>query len=236
MGSFVEQAQAFLQQRFPRHVTAAFLGGSTATGAAGASSDLDIVIILGQPWQEVAYVETFLFGNRLVEAFVYGAAGLQQWRQQTRANGRPTVDRLIACGIALIDTPQARQLQASCQRALDDGPAPLSEQDMEQEVYRLSSLVDDLVDATDPGLEYAVGSALWRAAAELSLRRNRHWIGSGKWLLRELRDDDRYGLAAWASDPVRSSRGLIQAVHVLLDDCGGYHQDGMLRGERPAGL
>lgn len=238
VNDFVLQARSFVDRSFPSTV-AAFLGGSTPAGAAGPTSDLDIVVILDKQWDNVAFIETSTYEGRLVEAFVYGPAGLDWWLRHDRTSRRPVIDQLIGRGVVLVDTPRARELQDMSRRILASGPTPLTGDEHNTALYALSALLDDLRDALGHGAatEYVLAAATWRAAAELTLLAQRQWIGTGKWLVRELRGiADPHGLLAWAADPARSAADLIPIIDAVLHDHGGYLQTGMLRGSRPAGL
>ena len=94
MNESVARARDYVRLVRPDAV-AAFLGGSAATAAATATSDLDIVVVLEQD-NSVAYVETCTFRGQLVEEFGYSPSGLQDWSRMGRADRRPVLDRLIA--------------------------------------------------------------------------------------------------------------------------------------------
>src|SRR5690606_9441339 len=100
--------------------------------------------------------------------------------------------------------------------------------------YSLSALVDDVADAEDPGILTVTMHRAWKEAAELALLSSKCWIGTGKWLLRELRaHEDTFGLAAWVDDGGRDPRALLKSCRMLLDSVGGYLQAGFIRGEKP---
>jgi hypothetical protein len=103
--------------------------------------------------------------------------------------------------------------------------------------YTVSSLIDDIVDAEDPGLRDVVMSTAWKEAAELALLSRGWWIGTGKWLLRELRaHDDPFGLAAWVDRGRRDAEELVEKCRALLDTMGGHYQAGYIRGVKPKDL
>ena len=233
---FVERAREFVRLSYAR-AEAAFLGGSAATGDGTESSDLDILIVLGGDSQDTAFVETTTTCGQLVEAFVYGGSGLQVWLDKGRVERRPVLDRLIGEGVGLTDSDEENRLAQRSQQALAAGPAALQPDELQRRAYALSSLLDDLNDADDQGVKYVVGAALWQEAAELALLSDGRWLGTGKWLLRELhRGPDRWGLIAWAEDECRDAETLIRSARSLLDANGGYLQAGVVRGDRPADL
>lgn len=233
---FLERAREFVRLNFA-DVEAAFLGGSAATGHATESSDLDIVVVLGEDWPDAAFVETNTAYGQLVESFVYGSSGLKLWLDKGRSDRRPVVDRLIGEGVGLTGSDAEVRLAQSSREVLAAGPAALQSVELQTRAYAVSSLLDDLTDAADVGVTYAISAALWRESAELALLSDGRWLGTGKWLVRELRRSrDRFGLIAWAENERRDAQTLADCVRSLLDANGGYLQAGMLRGDRPAGL
>ena len=118
--------------------------------------------------------------------------------------------------------------------ALAAGPRAADAAEVDVRRYTLSGLVDDLEGGADPAEEYVVQAAAFREAAELALLIDRRWLGSGKWLVRNLRTGDDHGLVAWASaGGDRDRQALLAACRRALDAAGGYLQDGYVRGERP---
>lgn len=237
----LNRARTFLDREFPQ-ADAAFLGGSAATGEATPTSDLDVLIVLPAPWEDVAFVETTRHEGRLVEAFVYGRSALPGWLDRGRVLRRPVLDRLIVGGLPLTDTALTRELADRSRAALAAGPEAPDEDELRRRRYSLSSGLDDLVDRladehSDTGERAVLAWAVWRESAELSLLASRRWLGTGKWLLRELRrEGGDCGLAAWADAPVPDPERLVRLSRRVLELSGGYLQEGMLRGNRPTGL
>jgi len=245
-----DRARRFIRQEFPQ-AQATFLGGSVATSQATRSSDLDLLIVLPEPWEEVAFVETSRYEGQLVETFVYGRAALPTWQERGRTERRPVLDRLAAEGVPLVNTPLSEEFQTRSRAVIDAGPGPADPGDVARRAYGLSALLDDLTDrggttaaapgapgsaVSDPAETSVLAWTLWREAAELDLLTDQRWLGTGKWLVRELRTaGDRHGLAAWAEDAADTDR-LITIARKVLDEAGGYRQEGFLRGERPPGL
>ncbi len=233
MTDFVERARRLVDQRFPV-AGAAFLGGSAASGTATDSSDLDVLVVLSPAHAETSFVETIRFEGQLVEAFCYGPVALETWLDKGRGERRPVLDKLIGDGVALRDSAESRLLQAAAREVLRAGPGPLTPEEQRSRAYSLSAVLDDLVDATDPGERFVLSGTAWREAAELALLVDRRWLGTGKWLLRELRlQPDRFGLADWAAAGQHDLTRLADACRSVLDAAGGYLQEGFVRGTRP---
>jgi hypothetical protein len=105
------------------------------------------------------------------------------------------------------------------------GPPGPGQAELELGRYGLSDLFDDLAGSADLGESAVIAWNLWSATAELALVLTGHWVGTGKWLLRELR----------AADPVFASRmtgaltdpaALAALAREVLDQAGGPLWDG----------
>lgn len=212
---------------------AAFLGGSAATEWATESSDLDILVVLADRWSDTALVETTRFEGQLAEVFPYGGNALDVWLQKGRGERRPVLDRLIAEGIALTGSKTATVLVNNLKRVLADGPGSPEASERRTRAYSLSAVLDDLADSTDLAERYVLAATAWREAAELSLVVERRWLGTGKWLLRELTNSaEAFGLAAWAAGD-HGLEDLMGVCRKVLVSAGGYVQDGCLVGSVP---
>lgn len=89
------------------------------------------------------------------------------------------------------------------------GPGPLVAPDRDSLRYALTDLLDDLADCTEPLTAAALAFATWEQAARLLLALDGRWWGTGKWLVRELRDHDT---AHGSSYAIRLHAGLVAAV------------------------
>jgi predicted nucleotidyltransferase len=223
-------ARDFVRQRYPTS-PAAYLGGSAATGRATPTSDLDIFVLLEEGAGDISYVETTIHQGWLVEAFVYTPAAAQQWLEKGRAQRRPVLDSLIAHGIALTDTPETARWAERSRRVLAAGPPAADASDLDGRRYMLSALVDDLTGDPDRAERYIIEAEAFRVAAELVLLIKRQWLGTGKWLVRNLRGQEDHGLLSWA-DSGHDARALVVCRRVL-EAAGGYLQEGYVRGHRP---
>ena len=143
--------------------------------------------------------------------------------------------RMIATGVPLVGAGdgQARQVRAACLWVLAAGPPPLPASELARERYALTDALDDLAHAVDHGERIVIATSAWIRAAEVALAIGPHWTGSGKWLLRELRDLDPELAERWVSangDP--AAMGVI--AREVLDRAGGPLFAGyQARGERP---
>lgn len=113
-------------------------------------------------------------------------------------------------------------------------PDSLSEVERDAARYRLTDLLDDLIHSTDAGERMVVAAAAWTVAAEQHLAFNRHWTGTGKWLLRELADLDPDFAARWLAANMDAT-AIEELVREVLTPVGGPLFAGYrVSGESPA--
>lgn len=213
----------------------AFLGGSAGAGVATPTSDLDIFVLLEDEDGDVAYVETTTHEGWLVEAFVYSPAAAERWMRKGREERRPVLDALVATGVALTDNDETRAWARRGCDVLAAGPRAADPEEIDARRYTLSALVDDLVGNAAREELYVIEATAFREAAELALLVERRWLGTGKWLVRNLRSGNDYGLVAWAAGR-RDSPTLAAICRKVLDAAGGYLQEGFVRGRRPGSV
>jgi predicted nucleotidyltransferase len=232
----VQLSRAFLARHHPNAV-AAVLGGSSAAGTATPTSDLDLCVLYDRP--TVNYVDTLEFEGRLFEVFAYDHPSIEFWLEKEIAERRPVLHSMWSTGVLLVDDGSGSAMAERARHVLAEGPAPLTAFELEHRRYALSSALDDLRDRPVPSAEqFTIVSWIFGAAAELVQVTNRQWIGTGKWLVRRLREVDSpraVELIAWAEGS-RDAAGLLRIAESVLDDAGGYLQAGFRRGERPAEL
>ena len=180
----VVAASQFVERYFPRCLFAV-LAGSTAQGTASSRSDLDIVVIA--PDEEPRWA-TYVEYGWPVELFVLTPAMYHDAFAKNVQRRRPLLPVLCAEGIVLVDRDgMGQHVQTEARRLLDAGPPPLGEDEAAEYRYTLTWMRDDLTDESDPDEVRLIAHDLAMMAAQCYLVYHRHWIGRGKWLLRELR-------------------------------------------------
>lgn len=219
----VADARALIAERFPGAL-AAFLGDGILSVRRTATSDMDIVVVLGGP--PAPYRESLRWRGWPVETFVHDADSLEYYFASDTARRRPSLARLCTSGVVLAGSQEKiDQIRKRAQSVLAAGPPQLSAAELDYARYGLTDLLDDLAGATDPGEIAIIGWNVWTATADMALLSCGHWGGSGKWLLRELRDAepalaDR--MVAAIGDPIR----LAELAREVLDRAGGPLWDG----------
>jgi hypothetical protein len=236
-----DAARALVAERFPDAVQA-WLAGSTTTGRATETSDLDVTVLRAEG--EV-YRESLEYAGWPVELFVHTAASIEHFVAKDLARRRPTMARLVATGVPLLgkdptdgegDLPGA-DVGRHCAEVLEVGPGPVSPEELELMRYGLTDQLDDLAGAP-PGPEAAaVAVDVWRSTAELALGVAGTWHGTGKWLVRELQaldERDATHLATALDTALRRALSgerdsLVAVADEVLTRCGGRYWAGLRR-------
>jgi hypothetical protein len=213
----VEDARALVSERFPAAL-AAFLGPGVLSSRRTATSDLDIVVVLAGP--PAPYRESFQWCGWPAETFVHDAYSLELFFAKDTARRRPSLARMCAGGVVLADAGVAARVRERAHAVLAAGPPAATETELEERRYGLTDLVDDLAGSTDPGETAVVGWNVWVATAELALIQAGTWLGSGKWLLRELRAADA-DLADRLVGAIGDRRQLMDLANEVLGRVGG---------------
>ncbi|MBB5641231.1 nucleotidyltransferase domain-containing protein [Cryobacterium roopkundense] len=228
-----DTARAFVNTMHPE-ATASILGGSAASGRLTSTSDLDIAVLYADG--HANYAETTTFRGWLVEAFVHTPSSLRYWYKREGDARHPVIADLCAHGALLTDVDgRGLEWQRDARDRMRRGPLPLSANERELRRYGLSALVDDLSGSEDSAEIFMLSADVFREAADLLMLTRDHWLGGGKWIVRRLRlceDDLADRLAVWASNTGRTRDDLTLLAREVLDEAGGYLQDGFVRGTR----
>ena len=221
-------AGALIGERFPA-ARAAFLGGGVLSARRTPTSDLDIVMLVDDP--AAPYRESVRWRDWPVELFVQRTDTIGAWFAKDTARRRPSLARMCGQGVILADADgTGAAIRERALAVLDAGPPPLTPAELDRRRYGLTDLLDDLAGSSDPGETAVICWNVLCETAELALLLARGWLGSGKWLLRELRAaDSRLAdeLIAAREDPggleVLADRVLVRAGGRLW---AGYRQAG----------
>jgi len=214
----VTDARALISERFPA-ARAAFLGGGVLSDHRTATSDLDIVVIIDGP--PAPYRESLRWRGWPAELFVHDASTIGPWFAKDVARRRPSLARMCTGGEILIDVAgTAAAVRDQAQAVLDAGPPAADQSELDRRRYGLTDLLDDLAGSTDPGETLLIRWNVFVETAELALLLAGAWLGSGKWLLRELRAADP-ALAGQLVAAHDQSGELARLAEIVLARGGG---------------
>lgn len=171
----------------------------------------------------------------LVEFFVHTKDSLRAFLDRERALRRSPLLHMIAWGHLVADTDERiALLQIDARLWWDSGPAPLETGELEDRRYRLTSLLDDLADERDEGERLAIAADVFADVADLALFSRGAWTGTGRWLVRFLRQaapELAEHLLAGLHDTAeqQNPQALIAAARDELDRLGGPLDEGYHR-------
>jgi hypothetical protein len=220
----LELATEILSTHYPE-ADAAFVAGSFMRGQGSPTSDIDLVVL--HPSLPQAYRESFLFQNTPVEAFVHDPETLSWFLEHDRQDGHPALIGMLLEGV-LIGPHQktADDFKQHAAQLFAAGPPPLSPDALERLRYAITDKLDDLAADRSPSERIAIGAALYPLLAELLLRGNRQWNGSGKWNARLLHQFDtslahQFGSAFLSLYNGSDTQAVLQLADTLLAPHGG---------------
>ena len=220
----VDAARALVSDRFPG-ARAAFLGAGILSPRRTPTSDLDIVVVLEGP--PAPYRESLRWHGWPVELFVHDSGSLDHFFASDTARRRPTLARVCTDAVVLAgDQDTIENVRERAKSVLAAGPPPVSSAELDLTRYGLTDLLDDLAGSTDPGETAVIGWNAWTATAELALVLAGHWLGTGKWLLRELRAADPE-LADRMVAAIGSPDSLMRVAEEVLSQAGGRFWAGL---------
>ncbi|MEV7609320.1 nucleotidyltransferase domain-containing protein [Microbacterium sp. NPDC089320] len=224
-------AERFVAARYPG-ADVAVVAGSTARGDRTPSSDIDLLLLgddLFASEAQTSEASTHEFEGEIFEVFAYTPSGFDEWADRGVAQHRPVTVHMLVEGIAIRDDGRLSALRRRWRTLLDEGPS-LNAQESALRRYVITDVLDDLRDATDPLEQRVEAAILFERIAELMLLREGHWIATGKWLPRRLRDLSRER-AELLSTPLLAEDyvGFAAAVDDELDRAGGRVQSGFVR-------
>lgn len=225
----IEDARALVEEMFPR-AHWALVTGSVVGARRTPGSDLDIVVLLPDGDPEAPHRNSLRYRGWPVELFVHDEESLAYYLGKDLPARRPTLHRMVAVGVPVKGKPE--QWQARCAQRLAEGPEPLTPTERDQVRYMLTDLLDDYLHAT--GEERPVVAAgLWLESGSAALNLADHWVGTGKWRLRELRDLDDRLADRWLA----ARENPADFAREVLERAGGPLFEGhKLAGERPTGV
>lgn len=228
--TYLDLCERFIEREFPA-AEIAVIGGSTARGDRTASSDIDLLVIGDAlfPNGGTSLAATNRFEGEIFEVFAYTHDGYREWARGGIDQHRPVIVHMLVEGEEVRGGQALTALREEWGARLADGPT-MDEHELALRRYMITDLLDDLRDATDELERNVIAWTLFSRVAELVLLTERHWIGTGKYLPRRLRD----------LDPARAERlaapllhGDLTAFAARADEelarAGGRVQDGFVR-------
>jgi predicted nucleotidyltransferase len=205
-------------------IVALILAGSVVRRDAGASSDLDLIIVADgvKPlWS------THVEQEWPIECFRHSPQSLAAAFEREVERRWPLLLRMGVEGELLLDRDGAgAAIQARARQLLAAGPAPLTAGEIDWYRYNLTWMLDDVAEATDAAEAALMAHDLVVTTIEAMLHARRAWLGKGKWLIRNLREVDPEAAARMTAAQERffhaGDRGpLLALAREVLEGMGG---------------
>ncbi len=213
---------------------AVIVAGSVVRGEASTYSDLDLVVIYKHV--PVAYRESFMHREWPVEAFIHDSETIRYLFQGVdRLIGRPTLAEMIAEGHEVPGpTPLTQQLKELAVAVLREGPPALTEAEIQDRRYQITELIDDIREPRSRSELIASATILYTDLADFYFRTQGKWTGSGKALLKRLKQQDPAFARRFAEafDDLFASgqpRRAIELATEVLAPQGGFLFEGYRR-------
>ena len=230
----IDAAQVFVNQRFPE-CSAAFLAGSVIRGEGTSTSDLDIVIITAR--EGTPYRESLREFGWPIEVFVNNSTSCKGFFSVEVKERRPRLPTMCAEGIILKDSDgTAQSIKEEACMLLEQGPEPLSSEEIIELRYRITDCLDDFLGSEKFAESFFIASNLAMMASNLMLMYYRKWIGSGKRIPRTLQRFDpdiaqqlQIALESFCRNGVKEN--LVRFTEKALDLVGGRLFEGYALGK-----
>jgi hypothetical protein len=211
-------------QRVP-HARGAILAGSALSPHRTFTSDLDVVVFVSNDDQ--TFRETVFELGWLTELFVMSPDSFNYFCTTEIAQRRSPLLHMCAHGVILFSNDEIAETRQRQARGLwAQGPPRLRPEELDEKRYRLSDLLDDYEGTHDDAELTFIVASLIEEAAELELSANAQWLGTGKWLARQLRQHDadlasRLSSAAALALGKVERRSLSVVITEVLNRVGG---------------
>ena len=186
----LKTAASVLQERYP-NCLGAFVGGSIFRGEETDTSDIDVVVLYDNSFDDVHRASVVVDGWP-IEFFVQSIQAQDHFLEKDRLRGMCVMPDLIASSRAVPTlSPEMIEQRRKAEQIIANGPPTLTTVDIDRRRYAITDLLDDLVGADKVAVKNAVLARLHDKLGDFYLRAGGRWSGEGKALLRCLKAADK---------------------------------------------
>lgn len=178
-----DAAKRFIEDHFP-HCDAALLSGSVVRGEATDTSDLDI-IVFDQLTQNPFRESHIMFGWP-IEVFVHNFVSYRKFFESDVLRARPSLPRMVHEGVPIKKHHRLEAIKNEATALLSQGPPEWTEQEIRLKRYFITDTLDDFIGSSNRYEEIFIANKLAELLHEFVLRTNKRWIGSSKWVYKEM--------------------------------------------------
>lgn len=179
----LEAAKHFVDNYFP-NCQGALLAGSVVRGEATDTSDLDIVIFDDTILS--SYRQSLIDFDWAIEVFVHNITSYKHFFDNDYKRARPSLPRMVSEGVIIKDNGIIEKIKNEANDILRAGPEKWSLEIIEMKRYFISDVLEDFIGSTNRPEDLIIANMLMDLLQEFVLRSNGSWVGSSKWVIREL--------------------------------------------------
>ncbi|NLP51180.1 nucleotidyltransferase domain-containing protein [Bacillus sp. RO1] len=231
--SSFQAAEKIIDKFFP-DCEGAILAGSVVRGQENPTSDLDIVVF--DQKLPASYRESFVEFGWPIELFCHNLKSYQAFFKSDCERARPCLPRMISEGVVLKDKGILDGIKKEAETLLHAGPEKWDIATIKLKQYFLTDVLDDFIGSSNRSESIFIAGTLADLAAEFTLRTNKRWIGTSKWISRSLAEYDENFAEAFtqAFDLFYSKNDKSKAIHIvesILEPYGGRLFEGFSLGK-----
>lgn len=223
---YLETARKVLAEYHPQ-AKVAFVAGSVARGEETPTSDIDLIVIYEDGFDDV-HRHSITCDGWPVEMFVHNVKSNDFYIDKDVQRGMPAMPSMIAEGVEITVPSEVSAARKTRARAvLEAGPPALDAQQMEMRRYMLTDLLDDIEGGAKKDMPVMMPlSLLYQELADFYLRARGRWSGRGKSLIRALEKNfpdltTRYQAAFIEAFSLEGIDGVLSIADEMLEPFGG---------------
>lgn len=212
---YLSVANNIFTEKFP-DAACAFVAGSITTGHGTESSDIDLIILFNDETHET-YRESITCEGWPVEIFVHNLKSQDYFMNEDLRTGKCATLSMIITGI-LIDPDQTTGLarKEKAESLLQQGPIPMTKEQIDHVRYFLTDLLDDLRHPKDPDYIPAILAEIFVRLGNFHLRAQNKWSGDGKQLIKIMKKEDPALTERYLQAFKKAETGKITALENLM--------------------
>ena len=232
----IEIAEELFETRFSG-AEVLFVAGSFRRNESTETSDIDLVVVYEN--LPHAFRESFLYKGWPVEAFVHDPETMNHYFWERDAmRGAPALPYMVIEGQAIPEShPLVFKLKSLADRVLEVGPQIYNEEQLIDQRYAISDLLDDLRAPRNDFEAVVIAAKLHERLGEFWFRAQGRWSASGKHIPRRMHRLDPNFAECWQVAFAEAFSGkrerLIELTEGVLDRYGGYFFDGYRKDASP---
>ena len=211
----------------------AFVAGSIMRGEGYEHSDIDMVIMYPDTYEE-SRRESHVYQGIRIEAFIQTPQVQKYFLDMDVKRGKPATAHMVAEGVVIGKNKKSVHLyQERAKQILDNGPEKLTESNNLARRYFITDLLDDIRD--DRPFDEILGAVavLFTELGDYYLRAQGQWSGGGKKLIKSLKAfNANYGNhyeKVFKEAFTENKLPLISFVEETLEPFGGLYWVGDVR-------